>query len=47
MTLRSLSDFLNVVKLVNNGVRVGTQVYLYPSIDTLDYYSIKRFLRKL
>lgn len=45
MTL-SLSNFLNVKKLVNNGVRVGTQVYPYLSICSLDCYSINTFLKK-
>jgi len=45
MTL-SLSNFLNVIKLVNDGVRVGTQLYPYPNIYSLDCSCIKTFLKK-
>ena len=44
--LRNLVNFLNVIELVKDGVRGRSQVYLYHSIYSLNYYSIRRFLRK-
>lgn len=43
MTLRSLRNFLNVIKLVHDGVEVGSQDDMYHSNYSHDYYSIEIF----
>lgn len=43
MTLRCLRNFLNVIKLVHDGVKVGSQAYMYHSKYSHDYYSIEIF----